>query len=104
MYDNQRKTKIKNDKIARWRLDLSDYSFDVVYRPGKENSCADALSRIKSCAAVQHCEVKLREIHKALCHPGITRINHFIKSRNLTYSINEIKKITETCSVCSGTL
>ena len=28
-------------------------------------------------------------------------MNHFIKSRNLPYSINEIKKITETCPACS---
>ena len=27
--------KINNDKIMRWRVELSCYSFDIIYRPGK---------------------------------------------------------------------
>ena len=101
MYDSSRKTKVKNDKIARWRLELSDFKFDVVYRPGKENAGADAFSRSTACAAVFHTESKLREIHNALCHPGITRMNHFVKSRNLPYSIEDIKRLIMACPVCS---
>ena len=37
MSDQNTKSKIKNDKIYRWRLELSCYSFDVVYRKGIEN-------------------------------------------------------------------
>lgn len=37
MFDQNTKSKIKNDKIYRWRLELSCYSFDIVYRKGIEN-------------------------------------------------------------------
>ena len=37
MFDQRHKGKIKNDKIMRWRLELSCFSFDIVYRPGKDN-------------------------------------------------------------------
>ena len=39
--------KLIDSRIARTLEDLSDYSFKVYYRPGKENETADALSRIR---------------------------------------------------------
>lgn len=36
-----------NSKITRWKLRLAEFDFDVVYKNGKQNSNADALSRIK---------------------------------------------------------
>lgn len=40
------KTSEKNSKILRWRLELENYDYDVVYREGKTNVVADALSRM----------------------------------------------------------
>ena len=101
MYNNRRHTKIKNDKIARWRVDLSCFRYDVVYRPGVENLGADALSRVKHCSVMSnHSLSYLKELHEALCHPGLTRMNHFVKTRNLPYSIDDIRKVNETCSTC----
>ena len=37
MFDQRHKGKIKNDKIMRWRVELSCYSFDIIYHPGKKN-------------------------------------------------------------------
>lgn len=36
-----------NSKLTRWRLRLEDYNFDIHYKKGKQNTNADALSRIK---------------------------------------------------------
>lgn len=36
-----------NSKLVRWRLKLEEYDYDVVYKKGKLNSNADALSRIE---------------------------------------------------------
>jgi len=44
---------------------------------------------------------QLYELHTSLCHPGITRVYHFVKSRNLPYSVNDVRQITNACKVCS---
>ena len=36
-----------NAKLFRWKLKLQEYNFDVIHKPGKLNTNADALSRIK---------------------------------------------------------
>ena len=33
IYDNKHKSKIKNDKISRWRVELPQHKFDIVYHP-----------------------------------------------------------------------
>ena len=43
--NNFKKSKIKNVKIQNWRLELSEYRFDVEYRPGRSNSAAHGLTR-----------------------------------------------------------
>ena len=97
MFNLKRHGKIKNDKIMRWRLELSMYDFDIVYRTGEENIPADTLSRVKVMSLTLD---KLFELHKALCHPGVSRMSHFVKSRNLPFSIEEIKRMTESCRDC----
>ena len=61
MFDQRHKGKIKNDKIMRWRLELSCFSFDIVYRPGKENIPPDTLSRATCPAATDE---SLYKLHK----------------------------------------
>ena len=97
MFDQRHKGKIKNDKIMRWRVELSCYSFDIVYRPGKDNVLPDAFSR-STCAAFPN--DPLYQLHQSLCHPGITRMYHFVRARNLPYSIEEIKRMTNACQIC----
>ncbi|GAB1598560.1 hypothetical protein Ahia01_000133100, partial [Argonauta hians] len=99
MFHSQRLGKIKNDKIQRWRMELGCYDYDIMYRPGKNNIPADALSRAH-CGAVVSRE-KLFDLHTRLCHPGITRLIHFIRIRNLPYSIEEVKKVCAECPVCA---
>ena len=59
---------------------------------------SDALSRA-------HCAVteanSLYKIHELLCHPGITRLNHFVRTKNLPYSIDDVRKIVNNCRICS---
>ena len=97
MYDGRRKSKIKNDKISRWRVELSQFKFDIEYRPGKENQAPDTFSRI---ASVTHPLRELNELHEKLCHPGVTRLAHFVRSKNHPYSLDQVKKVTASCKSC----
>lgn len=36
-----------NSRLTRWRLKLSEYDFTIIYKQGKANTNADALSRIE---------------------------------------------------------
>ena len=98
MYHTQHRSRIKNDKIQRWRLELSQYNYDVVYRPGKDNHAADAFSRAV-CGASTH-GIDLRQLHENLCHPGITRFVHFLRSKNIPFSLEDVKSVTSSCPVC----
>ena len=69
--------KIKNEKITRWKLELACFRYDIAYRSGKQNAAADALSRIYSSTTT---EDKLHGLHEDLCHPGVTRMIHFVRS------------------------
>lgn len=97
MFDQQHRSKIKNEKIMRWRLELACFKYDIVYRPGSKNSTADALSRISAAITSR---TDLMELHVALCHPGITRMVHWVRSKNLPFSVEEVKKTIGACLTC----
>ena len=97
MFNTKHQSKIKNDKIMRWRLELSMYDFNIVYRAGEENILADNFSRVRAMSLTLN---NLNELHQSLCHPGVTRMAHFVKSRNLPFSIEEIKRVMESCKTC----
>lgn len=99
MFDKQHKYKIKNDKIPRWRMELSGYNLDIVYKPGNENIPSDTLSR-PQCSATSPNLRPLSDLHDALCHPGVTRLYHFVRSKNLPFSLEEVREVTTTCKVC----
>ena len=99
IFDSKFAGKVKNDKILRWRLDLAVFSFDIVYRPGELNVTADALSRTK-CGAVNSSS-SLVDLHRNLIHPGVQRMLHFVRARNLPYSVDEVRKAISQCSTCA---
>jgi len=45
MFDQHHKGKIKNTKILSWRLELTQFSYDIRHRPRVENVAPDAFSR-----------------------------------------------------------
>ena len=97
MFDKINKGKIENKKIYRWRMKLSCFSFDIVYRPGKDIP-ADTFTRIY-CSSIS--TSSLYELHKSLCRPGISQMTAFVRNRNLPFSVGGICKITTSCSICN---
>ena len=43
----------------------------------------------------------LCSVHCVLCHPGVTRLYHYVRTKNLPYSLEEIRKMTANCNVCA---
>ena len=99
MFNQKERGKIKNDKIMRWRIELSAFSYDIQFRPGRLNIVADHLSR-PQCNSLST-QPSLESIHKLLCHPGVTRLLHYIRSKNLPYSTSEVKQICGSCTDCA---
>ena len=98
MYGSTSYGKIENEKTMRWRMLLSEFDFEIVYRAGKFNNAPDALSRAY-CASMY--DNTLTEIHKSLCHPGITRFYHFVRMKNLPYFIDDVRKVVNKCRLCA---
>ena len=42
-----------------------------------------------------------QSLHESLCHPGVTRLYRFIRSRSLPFSLEEVQKVCSFCPVCS---
>jgi len=97
MLDARHANKIKTDKIVRWRLQLTSYSYTVVHRPGIKNVGPDTLTRTQ-CGYVQ--QNRLRELHVALCHTGSTRMGHFVCTKNLPLSLTGIREMACQCEEC----
>ena len=70
----------------------------IVYRVSKFNCVPDALSRAY-CASVY--DNTLNEIHESLCHSGISRFYHFVRMKNLPYSMDQVRKVVNQCRICS---
>ena len=65
MFDKRQKSKIKNDKIMRWHMELSCFDFDIRYHPWKENIPPDTFSRSYCSSTCQdhHSLLDLHESH-----------------------------------------
>ena len=55
-------------------------------------------SRIQ-CSAIS--SNALKELHNSLSDPGTTRMSHFVRTRNLPFSMDDIKRATSEFQVCS---
>ena len=98
MLDNRKRTKIKNNKIQCWRLELASFCYTIKHRTGKDNSAADSLSRI-FCASMT--TSNLTEIHAGLCHPGVTRLLRFVRKKNLPFSTEVVRGVFSSCQICA---
>jgi len=98
MFDQRNHGKIKNSKIQAWRAELGMFAYEVKHRSGKENAATDALSRVCSVAGRPS---SLKGLHELLGHPGITRLWHFVRSKNLPFPLEEVRQTCLNCHTCS---
>ncbi|XP_064081956.1 uncharacterized protein LOC135198315 [Macrobrachium nipponense] len=77
MLHNRKRTKVKNNKIQGCQKELAAFSYTV--------STSSTLT----------------ELHGNLCHPGMTCLLHFVRSKNLPFSTEDIKKVCASCRICA---
>ena len=99
MLDSRKRTKVKNNKILCWRLELASFSYSIKYRPGVQNVGPDTFTRT-SCTAVTS-ESRLMSLHQELCCPGVTRLWSFVRANNFPYSLEDIRKCCRDCATCA---
>ena len=97
MFDNRKRSKIKNSKIQSWRLELAEFSYAIQYWEGKDNVVPDSFTRAH-CAAVS---TSMEEIHAQLCHPGVTRLLHFVKAKDRSFSTQDVRDVCSNCRICA---
>ena len=51
--------------------------------------------------SVPQSPIILKIIHAQLCHPGVTRLFRFVKTKNLPYYTDEVKKVCSNCRICA---
>ena len=98
MIDDRKRSKIKNNKMHSWRLELASLSYTVKYRPGKDNVAPDSFTRA---GIASMSTSSLSEIHNGLGYPGVTRMLHFVRSKNIPFSTENVKKTCSTCRICA---
>ena len=99
MFDKTGKGKVKNRKIQLRRAELGCFDYRIHHRPEKLNVVPDSLSRIQVAASTYSCD--LADIHKKLAHPGITRLVHFVRTKNLPFSVDDVKRVCSNCKICA---
>ncbi|KRX13315.1 Retrovirus-related Pol polyprotein from transposon 17.6, partial [Trichinella nelsoni] len=77
VFNNKQAGKLKSDKIT----------------PYPESVVASRTTVVEN--------VTLQTIHNNMCHPGVTRMAHYARSKNLPYTMEEIQRMTNSCRVCA---
>ncbi|MEL7308806.1 MAG: RNase H-like domain-containing protein, partial [Pseudomonadota bacterium] len=95
---SKQKSRIKNEKLARWRLELSEFNYSISYRRGQDNKLADALSRIA--ASTTGISIDLQNLHDSFGHPGITRFWEYVRRHNLPFSLADVRELNDKCTTC----
>ena len=60
-------------------MELAEFSYTIQYREGRSNVIPDSFTRVQ-CASVSN---NPEDIYAQLCHPGVTHLLHFVKTKNL---------------------
>ncbi|CAG2229552.1 unnamed protein product [Mytilus edulis] len=79
-------------------IQRSTVNYDIKYRPGQDNASADCFSRAY-CSSIS--SDSLSELPSVLCHPDINRLLHFVRSKNLPFSVDDVKRTIKQCEICA---
>ena len=98
MFYPQRTGKMKNMKLQIWRTELENINYEIIHKPRKDNVVPDTFLRVFSIA---YNGLNLSKMHQQFGHPGVTRLVHFVRTKNLPFSVDDVKRVCSTCKICA---
>ena len=100
LFNGKPKSAVKNAKLSRWRLQMLDYRFIIVYHPGHLNTVADALSHCSAISSPLANHDVIKKLHESMGHPGSSPLQAYLLPYH-EISVNEILKVTNDCKICA---
>ena len=93
-------------KVKKWQVTtLENWIIMLLLRHllpwRKKNLSADAFSRVCGATVQYHANKSVSQLHNDLCHPGIQRMLHFVRSKNLPFSTEEVRQACNKCRSCA---
>jgi len=79
-------------------MELAEFSYTIQYREGKSNTVPDSFTRAYCATAA----TSLEDIHAQFCHPVVTRLLHFVKTKNLPFSTQDVRNVCSNCRIYAG--
>ena len=98
MFDGKNHGKIKKCKNIVFANRTFSIDYEIVYRAGEFNTAPDVFPRMY-CAEISLNQ--LYEVYSNLCHPGVIQMYHYVRTKNLPYSLEEVRKMTAFCKICA---
>jgi hypothetical protein len=84
--------KLSSDRLTRWRFKLAEFDFDIIYKKGKANGNADAMSRIPLTSPIENVSEELHTLFSIAPNLNLIHKAQFLES--LTSIINTESTIT----------
>ena len=89
-------------------MELGAFSPEFKYRPGTDSIVAHALTRDPNSTAMCDSYVsaskrnvdELKILHVEMCYPGVKRLYHLVKARNLPFALREVEEVCQNCKTC----
>ena len=98
-FRKRRRTKIKNDKVELRRMELAPYTMQFALAKDILHPILFlGLNVLRQMWPLTFTCV-LQDIHDRLCHPGVTRMLYFIRSKNLSHSTTDVN--VSACKICA---
>ncbi|MCH2619858.1 MAG: transposase family protein, partial [Candidatus Poseidoniia archaeon] len=102
IYGELPRNKTKSFKFINWGLELSALKFDTRITKTSEKAFATNLAKSSQQLGMISRKVsELQEIHRSLCHPGISRLQTYVKQNGLKFTRGEIEQVVRDCLVCA---
>lgn len=99
MFDNKNPGQILNQKILRSQIELSQFKYEILFivPANLMQLFINYRVRVVQAYVIHHL---LHEIHVSGCLPGITRVYHFVKLKNLPFSLDDVRRVCNACKIC----